>query len=288
MQFAWFRGCKIPYYVSHYETASKAVLNKLGVGLVDIEFGCCGYPARNTDQTAWLASAARNLAMAEAQGLDLLTPCKCCFGSFKNAIHAMNEDPALKTQVNAILAEEGLKYEGKADCRHMLQVLHGDIGIKDLKDALTAKFDGLKVAVHNGCHALRPSKVTGFDDPFLPVIFDELVNLTGAKSVDWGKKLECCGAPMWDKNEELGLGVARGKIDSGVEAGAAIICTACTYCQIQFDTFQAQMLEADDGMQPLPAVLYPQLLGLALGLGEDQLGLDKNAVAASWVANHLS
>ena len=85
--------------------------------------------------------------------------------------------------------------------------------------------------------------------------------------------------------------MAKGKLESGVEAGAAIICTACTYCQIQFDTFQAQMLEADDGMQPLPAVLYPQLLGLAMGLGEDQLGLERNAVARrlggqSPVVNH--
>lgn len=288
MQFAWFRGCKIPFYMSHYETASRAVLGKMGVGLTDIEFGCCGYPVRNQDAMAHLVSAARNLAMAEQAGLDLLTPCKCCFGSFKHAIHALGEDSAAMAKVNAVLAGEGLVYKGKAQVRHILQVLHDEVGLKALKDAVQRKYDGLKVAVHYGCHALRPSAITQFDDPFSPKIFDELVELTGAKSVAWGRKLDCCGAPLWDKNDDLGRKVAKMKIDSGHQAGAAIICSACTYCQIQFDTIQADMLVADKELKPLPSLLYPQLLGLAMGLPEESLGLQNNAVPGAWVANHLA
>lgn len=287
MQFAWFRGCKIPFYMSHYETASRAVLDKMGVGLVDMEFGCCGYPARNQDAVAHLVSAARNLAMAEQAGLDLLTPCKCCFGSFKHAIHALAEDQGLLAKVNAVLADEGLRYQAKANVRHILQVLHDEVGLKALKDKITRRFGGLKVAVHYGCHALRPSAVTQFDDPFGPKLFDELVELTGAKSVAWGRKLDCCGAPLWEKNDELGRKIAKMKIDSGHQAGAAIICSACTYCQIQFDTIQAQMLQDDKELDALPSLLYPQLLGLALGLPEDKLGLQANAVAGAWVANHM-
>lgn len=288
MQFAWFRGCKIPFFMSHYETSSRAVLQKMGVGLVDMEFGCCGYPVRNQDNVAFLVSAARNLAMAEQAGLDLLTPCKCCFGSFKHAIHILESDSALKARVGAVLAAEGLTYQGKAQVRHILQVLHDEVGLKALKDAVVRKYKGLKVAVHYGCHALRPSNVTNFDDPFDPKLFDELVELTGAKSVEWGRKLDCCGAPLWDKNDDLGRKVARAKIDSGHQAKAAVICSACTYCQIQLDTFQAEMLLADDTLKALPSLLYPQLLGLALGLPEADLGLQQNAVPAAWVANHMA
>ena len=53
-------------------------------------------------------------------------------------------------------------------------------------------------------------------------------------------------------------------------AGARVVATACTYCQIQFDTVRDAH---PNETEALPARLYPQLLGLALGLPHDSLGL---------------
>lgn len=78
MKFALFLGCQIPVRLKQYETSSKAILERLGVGLVDIEeFNCCGYPLRNIEFKAFLFSSARNLALAEKKKLDVMTLCQC-------------------------------------------------------------------------------------------------------------------------------------------------------------------------------------------------------------------
>lgn len=50
MKFALFLGCQIPAHLNQYETSARAILEKLGVALVDNrQFNCCGYPVRNLD-----------------------------------------------------------------------------------------------------------------------------------------------------------------------------------------------------------------------------------------------
>ena len=288
MKFAFFKGCKIPYFQSHYETSVKAVLNKLGVELVEIEFGCCGYPVRNQDPSAWLYTAARNLALAEDQGLDILTPCKCCFGSLAKAAHQMAVTQSSKDEVNDQLKEEGLSYGGEYRVRHLLQVLHQEVGVEAIKQQITRPFQDLKLAVHYGCHALRPSRVTAFDDPFAPTIFESLVEPTGAQCVDWERRLECCGNPLWGKNDELALRQTTNKVTDAKRSGADFLCVACTYCQIQFDTVQSEVLAGQPGFATMPSLLYPQLLGVSMGLDPQEMGLDRNLLDAKKLVNYLS
>ena len=206
MRYALFIGCQIPSRVPQYETASRAVLKKLGVDVVDIrQFNCCGYPLRNVDKKAFLLSSVRNLALAEQKGLDMLVLCKCCFGSLKKAEHMMKEEGALQDEVRKSLQKTGLTYKGETRICHLLSVLFHEVGVDTLKDKLSKTYKGLNIATHYGCHALRPSEVTRFDDPVAPSIFDKLVAVTGAKSVDWTNKLECCGAPLMGINDELSM-----------------------------------------------------------------------------------
>jgi heterodisulfide reductase subunit B len=285
MEFAFFKGCKIPYYQPHYATATEAVLDSLGVKLVDLEFGCCGYPIRQQDQDAWLISAARNLAIAAAKGLDILTPCKCCFGSLKKAAYTLAHDEEALERVNTALFEEELKYEpGKIEVKHLLQVLDKDIGAQVIKEKIQKPFTNLNVATHYGCHALRPSKITEFDDPVNPTIFDRLVEITGAKSLDWDQKTQCCGNPQKDKNNPLAKAMTAKKLNSGLAIGADFVCVACTYCQIQFDTVQKEMLDQGELPQALPSLLYPQLLGVSMGIDPKKLGLENNSINAKGIA----
>ena len=288
MKFAFFKGCKIPYFQSHYETSVKAVLKKLGVELIEIEFGCCGYPVRNQDSSAWLYSSVRNLALAEQQGLDILTPCKCCFGSLAKAAYHMAQNQSDQKETNALLQEEGLSYTGKYRVRHLLQVLHQEVGPEEIKKQVSKPFQGLNLAVHYGCHALRPSKVTAFDNPFAPTIFETLVELTGANCVKWERRLECCGNPLWGKNDSLALRQTANKVKDAKKSGADFLCVACTYCQIQFDTVQSGVLAGQPGFSPLPSLLYPQLLGLSMGLSSTEMGLGRNLLDAKNLVSYLS
>ena len=138
MKYALFLGCKIPSGLPAYETSTRAVLGHLGVELVDLEFQCCGYPARNYDRDAFVVAATRNLALAERHALDVLTPCMCCFGTLRQAIRMMNEDAPLRTRVSRSLADDGLAWSGRTRVQHVLPLLAREIGVDALKAAVRA------------------------------------------------------------------------------------------------------------------------------------------------------
>ena len=266
IKYALFLGCNIPARVSQYADSSRAVLKNLGVELIEIrDFNCCGYPLRNIDQKAYLLSSAQNLALAEKQGLNILTLCKCCFGSLKKAEYLLKEDSNLRQEINQTLADNGLKYDGNINVKHLLSVLYHDVGIDVIKSRLSRAYKELRIATHYGCHALRPSRITQFDNPIAPTIFDALVEITGAVSVDWPQKLECCGAPLTGINDDISINLTKKKVLDAKKSGANYLCTACPFCHLQFDFLQKRMVENNGNSEHLAPVLYPQLLGLCMG-----------------------
>lgn len=288
MQFTLFLGCNIPARVKQYELSARAVLEKLGIKAADNkEFKCCGNPIRNTDDQTFILMAARNLALAEKQGMDMMVLCKCCFGSLKKAAHVMAHHPSIQSDVNAALAKENLRYTGAVEIKHFLSVLYLEVGIKPLKEAVTRPFKKLNIATHYGCHALRPSDVTQFDDPVAPVVFDELVSVTGAKSIKWPLKLECCGAPMLGVMDTLSMDLTERKINDGLNAGADYLCVACPYCQMQFDRVQKMMSPDPKDNRRLASLVYPQLLGLGMGIAGEELGISENELDISNIESFL-
>ena len=277
MSYSFFTGCKIPYYLPEYGNSTVALLNRFGIELLDLEFNCCGYPARDLDFQSFLLAGARNLALAEQHNTDIVTPCKCCFGSLKFVEHYLNQRGTVKDQIDAMLRPEGLHWEGRINVRHILTVLHQDVGVNALRAAVVNPFAGLKVAIHTGCHALRPGNVTRFDNPLAPGIFNDIVELTGAESVFWSMSTECCGNPQWDKNRKLALKQMQRKSLNAKQAGADFVCTACTYCQMQFEQKNQSEFIPQNGDRIIPAVLISQLIGLSIGLEDEEIGLgDEN------------
>ncbi len=285
IKFALFLGCTTPSRLKGYESSSRAVLGELGVTLVDIrEFNCCGYPLRNKEFKAFVLSSARNLALAQKENLNIITLCKCGYGSLKKAAHVMKEDHSLREEINTTLAREGLRYEVGIEIMHLLTVLYKEVGLEAIKEKITRPYKNLKVAVHYGCHALRPSKIVQFDDPVAPTLFDELVNITGAQSIDWPSKLECCGAPLLGVNNELSFNLTEKKLAGAKKGGAHYLTNACPFCQIQFDTFQKRIAGKPGTDHQVPSILYPQLLGLCMGLDKDTLGLGSNIEIENFLA----
>jgi heterodisulfide reductase subunit B len=273
MSYSYFAGCKIPYYLPEYGTSTLALLNRFGIELLDLEFNCCGYPVRDIDFQSFLLAGARNLALAEQQNTDIVTPCKCCFGSLKFVEHYLNRSGTVKDQINAMLRPEGLQWEGRINVRHLLTVLHRDVGVDALRAAVVNPLEGLKVAIHTGCHALRPGNVTRYDNPLVPGIFDDLVDVTGAESVFWSMSTECCGNPQMDKNRKLALKQMQRKLLNAKQAGADFVSTACTYCQMQFDQKNQSELISPDSGADIPAILISQLIGLSIGMADEEIGL---------------
>ena len=273
MTYSYFAGCKIPYYLPEYGDSTLSLLNRFDIDVRQVEFNCCGYPVRDIDFQSYLLAGSRNLALAERKNSDIITPCKCCFGSLKFVEHYLKQREPIKDQINAILRREGLRWEGRSDVKHLLTVLHQDVGIEAMRTAVVNPLEGIKVAIHSGCHALRPGNVTQYDNPLAPAIFEDLVAVTGAESVFWSMGTECCGNPQWDKNRKLALKQTQRKLQNAKLAGADFVCTACTYCQMQFEQNMSSEIIPQNDEQIVPAVLVSQLIGLSIGLKEADMGL---------------
>ncbi len=263
MKLAYFSGCKIPFYMKDYDLSFKAVMQQLGVELVELPFNCCGYPARKDNFEISILSSIKNLAIAQQQGLDMITPCKCCFGQFKHAQFWYQTTPGLKARVDDWLASENLTWEGQTQVKHLLSFLTHDIGLERIQKQIRKKLSPKKVVVQYGCHALRPFSITGFDNPFAPKIFEQLLSLTGVEVVNWSKSTECCGSPISTDNRELSLKILQNKFNTAKKAGADYICTACTHCQMQYKIATSDA-PVDD--QNLTTLLFTQILGAAMGV----------------------
>jgi len=289
MKFALQRCCATSIYLKQYESSTDAVLHAIGVEVVDIkQFSCCGYPLKNFRYNAYLLSSAHNLALAEKEHLNIMTLCNCCYGSLKHANQILKERLPEREKVNASLHKEGLEYTGDVTVRHVLDILHAEIGIHGLNEKIKKRLNGLPIATHYGCHLLRPRQVAQFDPPADPSKFDDLVQVTGAKSIPWTKKLDCCGAPLWGVNDELSLDLTESKLSDAKQSGADFLCVACPFCQMQFDRVQ-RILDTRRGIRhPIPSILYTQLMGLALGIDAKTLGIDQNEIDSTGILKYFS
>jgi heterodisulfide reductase subunit B len=275
-RYALFSGCTIRVMLPHLEAASRKVMSRLGVELVDLPFTCCPTTAiREVDDDAWLTMAARNLATAEREGLDILALCNGCTQSLKEAQAALKDD-ARRAAVNAKLADIGLEYRGTAAVRHFAEVLY-DMR-EDLATLADGRLTGVRVASQPGCHLLRPSAIMAFDDAERPVKYEELIEAIGATPVDYPNKTLCCGFTLFDVDRAASATIVMDKVEGMSQAGADLVTTGCPSCFTQFDRNQLVAQRLDGRDLRLPVVFFPQLVGLALGFSADEMGLGQHRV----------
>ena len=282
MRYAFFAGCTVLARLWGYEISTRRVADRLGITLEDMPgSGCCGTTYLETlDHVTAMAVAARNICIAEEMGLDIVTVCNGCTEVLTRANKELRGDPELKAEVNTILADVGKEYRGTVEVKHFVRMLRDDIGLEKIESEVDHPFKGLKVGVHYGCHMLKPSDVMMYDDPEVPTSLDELVNVTGAQSVAYPNKLECCTGPIMGVREDVTWSVGLEKVES-VKKYADIMVTACPFCYLTYERCQLIQEQSPD----VPIVHYPQLLGLALGIDYDELGLELNRIDASLLLN---
>jgi heterodisulfide reductase subunit B len=288
-KYLMFLGCAIPYRVSAYEISSRKILQKLGVELVEMpEFNCCGLPLDPVSHEMMLMLAARNLALAEQKGLNVLTLCPGCAGTLKKVNKMLKEDKALREEINSHLKESGLEFKGTIEAKHIMQVLIEDVGIEKIKDAVVKPLTMLKVTEHNGCHILRPKEFIGFDDPEDPKTLKTLIEATGATCLDYMDETECCGAPSVGVNDKIALQLARDKLNHIKNVGAQALITICPFCHIMYDTNELRIEKMFNETYGVPVLHYPQLLGLAMGIPPEELAFNDLRVDASKIIEQVA
>jgi heterodisulfide reductase subunit B len=277
-----FLGCIVPNRYPGIEKATKLCLQKLEIDAADLPgASCCPAPGvfKSFDKAAWLALASRNIVLSERMERDVLTVCNGCYGSLADANMELKKDPEMKACTNTCLKGIGMEFKGTVEVRHIIEFLYREFGPEKLKGYITTPL-GLKVALHYGCHLIKPSKDRNLGETEAPVFFDELVEATGAKSVDYTDKMMCCGAGGGVRSGYAAesLEMLEHKLDCIRKAGVDCIVNACPFCHLQFDRGQIAVNEKFGTDYSIPVLHYSQLLGLALGFSPDQLGIEQNAV----------
>jgi len=269
LRYAYFSGCSAESSAIEYDMSTRAVCEKLGIELVDIPFNCCGtHIVEEYNECYWLSLNARNFALAEELGVDVVTICSSCFFNMKKA-KAMMENEEVRAKVNEVLESVGRRYEGKVDVKHILGVLVDDYGV----DGIISRVERLvevKASPYYGCLILRPEEIVKFDNAEAPSKMETLLENIGCEIYENPYKADCCGAPIMLIDRETHLRMVK-KILDGAK-GADCIVTVCPLCHYALDVGQAVI-----GYEPkIPVLHVTQILGLALGIPAEKLGLDKN------------
>jgi len=271
-------GCVVPTIQYAYEMSVREVMPRLGVELVELRnASCCGTPVQSVNTFAALYLAARNLAVAEKTGLnDLLTVCNGCHLSFSEALHFLGKDERLRERINALLKEEDLHYSGSVKLWHTIDFLHDMVGEETIRSAVRKPLNDLKLASHYGCHILRPSTLRTVDDPENPRKLDELIRWLGATNLSYPEKLDCCGAMLLLSHPDAAFTFSGLKMKAVQDWGADALVVTCPSCQNMFDTRQKSAAATTGVKLNLPVLYYTQLLGLAMGIPQEKLGINLN------------
>jgi len=269
-----FWGCMIALKYPQMEKAVRYSMQKLGVELVDEpRFSCCPDPIyfKAADKLTWFSLAARNISLAEERGLDIITMCSGCTSTLCEVNHSLKHDTQLRKKVNSRLKAIGREYRGNIKVRHIVTVLRDEIGMERIEQTVIHPLLDVKVAIHYGCHLLKPSDVMQVDDPVIPTILARMIEATGATPVNHKEYLLCCGKACRD--QQLSLDMSHDVFQSVADSQADCLGLICPTCFDSFDVGQLRVSRHFDKTFQIPIVYYFQLLALAQGASLEDIGI---------------
>ena len=274
MKYVYYPGCSLQSTAQAYDASTRVVCRLFDIELIELEdWNCCGATAyMSIKEILSFAMSARNLALAEELGYDIVAPCSACYTNLKKTNTYLKEFPDLKEKIDQALDAGGLKYNGTIKVKHLIEVFIKDIGFDKIKEKIKKPLEGLKVAAYYGCQVVRPS--CDFDDCEDPKSFDDLIRAMGAEPVKFQMKAKCCGGTiMWTK-PEIGVRLSKNIILNAQINGADIIATCCPLCQVNLEYYQEKMNKQFNLNLNMPIVFFTQLLGVAMDLPADSLELE--------------
>lgn len=277
--FYHFLGCIIPHRYPSIEAAAKLVFKDLGVELLDMEGAtCCPAPGvfGSFDRVTWATIAARNLTIAEAGGHPITTGCNGCFASLWDTNHELKHDDELRAAVNENLAEIGREFKGTIEVWHYVDALYSLVGVERIRSKVKRPLKGVRMALHPGCHWMRPKQVKKKDDSEHPHIFRDICESSGAEYIPYKDELICCGAggAVRTADVKTALDFTKQKFDSLLEAGGAdIVVTPCPFCELQLDMGQVEIQNYFDAEYHFDILHVMELLALAFGHEPEEFGL---------------
>jgi len=281
-EFAVFWGCTIPARFPFIEKSTRMILADLGAEVHELEgHTCCpeGVLVKANDEDMFYTVAARNLALVEGADLSVVTPCNGCYSTFKEASNHLAKDWRHKDAINEKLATQGLHYSGTLGIEHFAEWLSEDVGAGAIASKMVKPLWGMRIAVHYGCHLLRPQPAVRWDDPLHPTKVEALVSALGARVVDYTTKMQCCGGALDRVGErDSALAFCRRKLADLQQEEVDALVVVCPSCFQQFDLNQAALQRANEGFD-IPVFYLSELIGLTYGHTAEEMGMDMHRVS---------
>jgi succinate dehydrogenase / fumarate reductase cytochrome b subunit len=281
LKYAYYPGCASQEITKESNLTTTLVAEALDIELVEMpRANCCGAGLlTDFDYELSIALNARIFAEAEEMGLDIMTICSTCLMVMSTANMDLRQNKKLLDETNEVLAKAGLRYSGKVEVKQLLWVLAKDLGLHELSNRVVKPLNWLKVAPFYGCHSLRPSSAMGFDDPEKPWSLEATIKALGAEVVEYVGKTKCCGFQVDLVTEESAVSMTATRLLDAKSKGAQCLVTPCPFCHINLDNYQELAEKKASQKIKLPIFHLAQLVGLALGLSADEMGLARHLVS---------
>jgi len=287
VKVAYFPGCVARGNCPELNQATREIAPLLGIELVELEGAPCTGAGVIGQQNPLLADTynAKTLALAEAEGVPLMTLCSTCIGCLRKSNYKLTHDEDWLSQVNKHLKPGGLEYHGGVDITHILFVILNELGVDNLKGMVKRPLSGLRVAPFYGCYMLRPQEIMGLDDPEHPDSLQRVITALGGEPVEYAHMTRCCGFPITLENEEASFKMAGAALGDAKDHGADCLVTPCPLCHMSLDMQQSRITKYTQRTYNMPVLHLPQLVGLALGVEPLKLGLQKHFVDTDLVTS---
>jgi len=284
--YSYFPGCSLEKMALSYHQSAMQTTNAVGVEMKEIEdWNCCGATTYfHVDELLAYTLVARNLAMAEKAGHDLVAPCSACYKNTYFTSKYLKEDKDLSDHINYALEQDNLKYSGSIEVKHLMEVFVNDVGLEEIKERTTKPLAGLRIAPYYGCQIVRPKK--DHEDVDNPQFFEDLVSAIGADPVDFAYRLRCCGGSLIITSREAALTLVRNLLQSAVDIDADVIATACPLCQTNLEVYQMQVNQEFGTDFSIPIMYFTQLMGIAMGLPKKELGIGSEFISTDKILTY--
>lgn len=290
MKYAYYPGCSLEKNASSYHESAMAIAKPLGLEFAEVDdWNCCGATEYiSLNKMAAYALVARNLVQAKKMDLgangdekQLVAPCSACFLNLSKAEAYLDKNPELTEKVNIALAAGGLHYDvGGLTVRHLLDIFVNDVGYEAIKEKVVKPLTGLRVAPYYGCLIVRPRFQGVFDDFEQPMTLDKLMKTLGATVVDFPLKAQCCGGHMTQISEPVAMDLINRLLHNAAEYHADMLVTLCPMCQLNLDAYQENVNKYFKTNYHIPVLYFTQLIGLAMGMSAEAMGIGKEFVDA--------
>jgi len=279
-KYALFTGCTAKQSTPELLSSTLAVADKLGIEITILEEASCCGASHLQDFDEFLAHVlnARNICYAEKLGLTMITICNTCQLNSAMTKHALDKDSALKARVNEKLAEVGLEYKGTSEIKHFLYTLVNDYGLENIKSKVEIPLSQFNIAPFYGCHNIRPSELhegsNNHENSYVPTSLDDLISALEGNPVDYDHKNKCCGFHVELQANHTSEVLAGNAMVDAIDNDADLMVTPCPLCHLKMDTYQDSVGKVIGRDIELPVLHMPQMVALALGCSEKEIGLN--------------